>query len=169
MPRPAARPRTNVVLPAPRFPERSTTLPGTSCEAKWCATACVSSSECVRWVPVTSIRVRLFANQSSERLREMRQQIGGRHCHLTYAELGEVTRGAVQEHGKATGRFGVEELCQPGPDHARKDVSGPPSRHTGISGWIDEDVSVRCGNDRSMTLQHHVQPACCGVARRHFD
>ena len=62
-PRPAASPRVNAVLPAPRSPKSSTTAPGSSCAATSFPTAAVSSSD-----RVTTVRVPVVNWSSCRRL-----------------------------------------------------------------------------------------------------
>ena len=65
-------------------------------------------------------------------------------------------RGAVQEDREPARGFGVEQLRQPGRDHPGQDVARAAGRHAGISGRIEERLSLRGRDHGTVTLQHDV-------------
>ena len=54
--------------------------------------------------------------------------------------------GPVKINAKMSGRFRSIALGEKTGDHAGQYISHPPGCHTGISRWINKDLSVRMGN-----------------------
>ena len=67
--------------------------------------------------------------QLHHRVAEVRGEVAGGHRHFALVGLGEIAGHAVQVDGELAGGLGIEQLRQPGGDHAGQHVAGAAGRH----------------------------------------
>ena len=91
--------------------------------------------------------------------------VGGNERDFPLVRLGEIAGGAVQVDGELAGRLRIEQLREPGGDHAGQHVAGAAGRHAGVAGEVDEGAVLGAGDDRAVSLEDDVD-ACAAANSR---
>ena len=96
-------------------------------------------------------------------------QIAGGHRHLAVVGVGELARGPMEIHRQLARGFRVEQLREPGAEHAGQDVSGPAGGHARAAGRIHEHLLIRRDDERPVALEDEVELVTLGEVGGNAD
>ena len=114
-----------------------------------------NSSKAAVWMLTKSIALHCAKNN---------MQIRCNSVHPTFVDT-PILDGTARNHNldkgvlleKLARQIPLKFVGEPTGQHPGEDVTRAAGRHPGTAGWIDEDLSVRCCDERTVSLEHDVQ------------